>query len=80
MPNLSGWPLRDVLHLSELLDLELEFDGSGFVIEQSIKPGTKLNKGDRLVIELQSKQQQFEKQQSESENDEPSDQNSSADE
>ncbi len=80
MPNLLGWPLRDVLHLSELLDLELEFDGSGFVVEQSIKPGTKLNEDDQLVIELQSKEQQFENQQSESAADDSSDQDANEDE
>lgn len=62
MPDLTGWPLRDVLHISELLDLQLDFVGSGFVDEQSIKPGAVVQENDRLVIELKSNLQQYEDQ------------------
>lgn len=52
MPNVNGWSLRNVMYLAKLLDLELSYKGKGYVVDQSIKPGTLLNKKNRLEIEL----------------------------
>ncbi|MGE6375847.1 penicillin-binding protein [Peribacillus muralis] len=52
MPNLYGWSLRNVMYLANFLDLEFSFEGKGYVVKQSIKPGTFINKKDSLEIEL----------------------------
>lgn len=52
MPNLYGWSLRNVMYLTSLLDLEISFKGNGYVVNQSIKPGTLLSEKDSLDVEL----------------------------
>lgn len=52
MPKVMGWSLREVLQLSDLLELKTETSGSGFVVTQSIKAGTALKKEDSLSVEL----------------------------
>ncbi|MFD1735719.1 penicillin-binding protein [Bacillus salitolerans] len=51
-PNLSGWSLRDVLKLTEILDLKPNFMGNGFVHKQNISPESPIKQGDYLVIEF----------------------------
>lgn len=53
MPNIKGWSLFDVQNLSKLINIEFEYDGYGYVVEQSIKPGTILNREEDLVIKLE---------------------------
>ena len=53
MPDISGWALRDVLTLANLLDIEVETSGSGYVAKQSVKPGDKFNEGKKLHIDLE---------------------------
>ncbi len=52
MPNISGWSLRDVMKLCSIMELELKYEGSGYVNAQNIKPGTEIRKGDQLTIKL----------------------------
>ncbi|MFD1172016.1 penicillin-binding transpeptidase domain-containing protein [Oceanobacillus picturae] len=52
MPKIIGWSLREVLQLSDLLELKTETSGSGFVVTQSIKAGTALKKENLLSVEL----------------------------
>ncbi|HLR43446.1 MAG TPA: penicillin-binding protein [Pseudogracilibacillus sp.] len=52
MPNMKGWSSREVYHLANMLDLELEVKGNGYVSKQSIKKGTKLKTDTRLKVEL----------------------------
>lgn len=52
MPNLKGWSYRDVLQLSDLLQLKIKVNGSGYVDSQSIKEGKLLKKNDLLTVEL----------------------------
>src|SRR5690625_1439347 len=52
MPNIIGWSLRDVYQLAELLELNIETIGNGYVITQSIKKGTKLKQDDYLGVEF----------------------------
>ncbi|MED4401674.1 penicillin-binding protein [Metabacillus fastidiosus] len=52
MPDIIGWSKRDVMKLANLLELELESNGHGFVTKQTIKKGSVIKKGDKLVIQL----------------------------
>lgn len=52
MPNIKGWSLRDVLSLADLVNIDVNVKGNGFVISQSIKPDKKLKENDKLTIEL----------------------------
>lgn len=52
MPNITGWALRDVMNLAEILQLDLEPSGTGYVTEQSIAEGTPLKAGSTLRVEL----------------------------
>src|SRR5690606_37382552 len=44
MPNIKGWSLKDLLTLKELMGLDIEWLGSGFIYKQSVKPGTAIQK------------------------------------
>lgn len=52
MPDVTGWSKREVVQLAEMLDLQLESFGSGFVVLQSVEPNTPLREGSYLGIEL----------------------------
>lgn len=52
MPDLQGWSKRDVIELADLLDLEIELDGLGYVKKQSIKVDAKIKKGQKLSVKL----------------------------
>ncbi|MCT2538064.1 penicillin-binding transpeptidase domain-containing protein [Aquibacillus koreensis] len=54
MPDIIGWSLRDVLKLSDLLELDLEVIGSGFANAQSIDAGTEVMANDYLMAEFSS--------------------------
>ncbi|GEN30338.1 penicillin-binding protein 2B [Cerasibacillus quisquiliarum] len=53
MPNIIGWSFRDVLQLANLLHLDIETKGNGYVISQSIPEGKTLTKKEKLKVELQ---------------------------
>ncbi len=53
MPNIIGWSIRDVSMLADLLQLNLETLGSGYITTQSIEPGNSLEEGDYLAVELE---------------------------
>lgn len=56
MPDLTGKSLREAMEISDLLQLNLEStDGSGYVISQSIPPGTPVKPGTALQIRLAPK-------------------------
>ncbi|GAB4072354.1 penicillin-binding protein 2B [Barrientosiimonas marina] len=52
MPDIAGWSLRDISELADLLDLDFEPMGHGYVVKQSIAEGQDLTKGDYLGVEL----------------------------
>ena len=54
MPNIIGWSLRDVLKLGDMLSLDIESFGNGYVVTQSIKEGLQLSKGTYLGVELKT--------------------------
>jgi penicillin-binding protein 2B len=52
MPDLTGWSNRDVRRFAEVLELSPTFFGTGYVNKQSIEPGSTIQKGEYLVVEL----------------------------
>ncbi|WP_010096788.1 penicillin-binding protein [Ornithinibacillus scapharcae] len=54
MPNIIGWSLRDVWKLSDMVGLDIEAIGNGFVITQSIEEGREIDAGDYLGVELKT--------------------------
>ena len=54
MPDLLGWSLRDVMKLSNLVELELNIAGSGYVTQQSIAAGTAIVDQEYLIVDLTS--------------------------
>ena len=54
MPNVNGWSQADVVKLSQLLNLKIKVHGFGYVIQQSIEPGTNLKGNMPLEVVLKS--------------------------
>lgn len=52
MPSVIGMGLRDAMHVLGNVGLEVRVVGRGKVYKQSIPPGTSINKGDLVYIEL----------------------------
>lgn len=52
VPNVKGMTFRDAIFLLEQSGLQVEHDGKGRVVNQSIVPGTKVTKGRRIHISL----------------------------
>jgi len=52
MPNVLGYGLRDAVYLLESRGLRVSFYGKGKVKSQSVKPGSALQKGDPIKLEL----------------------------
>lgn len=52
MPNTVAMGLRDALYLLENMGLQVEVRGRGSVRRQSIAAGTRVRRGDRVVLEL----------------------------
>ncbi|MDQ0215236.1 penicillin-binding protein 2B [Oikeobacillus pervagus] len=50
VPDMDGWSLRDVMKVSELLDLKLSVNGEGYVTKQNLKPNSPVRQGDHLVV------------------------------
>lgn len=54
MPNMTGWSLRDVKRLGDLLEVRVDHLGSGYVTNQSIEPGGVVRENDFITVELKS--------------------------
>lgn len=52
VPNVKGMTFRDAIFLLETSGLQVEHEGKGRVVEQSILPGTKVSKGRKIHIRL----------------------------
>ena len=52
VPNVQGMTFRDALFLLENAGLQVQYKGKGRVTEQSLNPGAKVHKGDRIYIQL----------------------------
>ncbi|RLL45232.1 penicillin-binding protein [Oceanobacillus piezotolerans] len=53
MPNILGWSMREVMQLADLMNLQIETFGNGYVTTQSVQEGANLQEGDYLGVELQ---------------------------
>ena len=54
VPDATGMGLRDALYLLENAGLKVVANGRGRVVKQSIMPGTRISKGQTIVLELRS--------------------------
>lgn len=54
MPDFKGKSIRDVMEFSSLLNIPVQSTGTGFVVQQSIPPGTVLAGTEKLQVTLQS--------------------------
>lgn len=54
MLNIEGWSTNDVMALAELLEINIEIKGSGFVVSQSIKEGETVTVGSTLSVTFES--------------------------
>lgn len=52
MPDVSGWSRNDVVKFANLVGIDVQCKGSGFVTKQSIAKGSTLNKNESLTVEL----------------------------
>ena len=55
VPNMIGWSRIDVINYCNLANISYEIEGTGFVVNQSIKEGTAVLKEDKLVVTLNDK-------------------------
>ena len=55
MPSLINWSYKDVTSFCRMTSLECNFDGYGYVTNQSITTDTKISNGSKLNITLKSK-------------------------
>lgn len=51
-PDVQGMTLRDAIYLLELAGLKVLYEGTGRVQKQSLQPGARISKGDRIYIKL----------------------------
>ncbi|RQW20760.1 PASTA domain-containing protein [Bacillus sp. C1-1] len=54
LPDMRGWSRRDVLKMTNILDLELDYSGNGYVVQQSPVAGTPISEGESLQVHLES--------------------------
>ncbi|MBE4908826.1 penicillin-binding protein [Bacillus luteolus] len=52
MPDVTGWSLRDVMKVANLVKLKPNVVGKGYVFQQNLAPGTKLKEDDYLIVHL----------------------------
>lgn len=52
VPNVAGMTFRDALYLLEKSGLRVSYEGKGRVVEQSLTPGARVKKGERIYIRL----------------------------
>jgi cell division protein FtsI (penicillin-binding protein 3) len=52
VPDVSGMTFRDAIFLLEQNGLRVQHDGTGRVVKQSLTPGARVKKGDRIYLRL----------------------------
>ncbi|WP_085524075.1 penicillin-binding protein [Tuberibacillus sp. Marseille-P3662] len=55
LPDLRGWSLSDSLKVADVLEMQLNLVGHGFVKQQQPKPDKAIKKGDDLVLNLETR-------------------------
>ncbi|HMN31746.1 MAG TPA: penicillin-binding protein [Chitinophagaceae bacterium] len=52
VPNVEGMGLRDAIYLLEKSGLKVHSTGKGKVVSQSIEPGSNIQKGNKIILQL----------------------------
>jgi len=52
VPNVQGFTLKDAIYILENMGFKVESKGIGRVSKQSVNPGLKFNRGDKIKLEL----------------------------
>ncbi len=52
MPNVKGMGVKDAVFILENIGISVELQGRGTILKQSIAPGTRISKGDLVVLEM----------------------------
>ena len=53
MINLTGYSKKEVINILELLNIDYELEGNGYVYEQSISDGEDIN--GKVIVKLKNK-------------------------
>jgi penicillin-binding protein 2B len=59
VPDMTGWSLRDVMKVAKLTGLKLTTSGNGYVVNQNMKSGAPIHKGDSLTVDLVTPEEQL---------------------
>ncbi|UTH14574.1 penicillin-binding protein [Macrococcus equipercicus] len=54
MPDISGWSKRELLEFEQLTGIKVKFDGSGYVVKQSVPQGEIIKQGEAVVVKMDS--------------------------
>ena len=55
MPNIKGWSLTEVISFCNLIGLDYEYEGYGYVKEFNIAIGTEIDLNSTLKVTLEAK-------------------------
>ncbi|WP_282138031.1 penicillin-binding protein [Rossellomorea aquimaris] len=66
IPDMKGWSVRDVFKVANLAGLKINMVGNGYAVSQNIHPGVPVEKGEPLVVNFSTPEEQV--QQGEDEN------------
>ncbi|WP_026692127.1 penicillin-binding protein [Peribacillus kribbensis] len=54
VPDMKGWSLRDAMKVAKVIGIKLQPVGSGYVVKQSIQPGTTVSSKQYLIIQMKT--------------------------
>jgi penicillin-binding protein 2B len=63
VPDFTGKSLREVLEYGNLLGIKININGTGYVVSQSVAPGTPIDKNQPLTVNLATKSNKQEEEQ-----------------
>ena len=52
MPDLTNWSRNDAMKVAELTGVSMVFSGEGYVVSQSLAPGSYMEPGEKIEINL----------------------------
>lgn len=70
MPNIKDWSLIEVINFCNLIGIEYEYTGYGYVKEFNIEVGTEINKNTKIKVTLEANKLTQEQKQAEDKKDE----------
>ena len=56
IPDFTGWSKKDVQTFAKFANIEVEFEGYGYVLEQSLKANEILKEKEKILIKLEDKE------------------------